>query len=308
LPVGEHLERLLETINAIRHPEKGCIWNLEQSHASLKRYLLEESYETLDALDKVEKAEIQQNFKQYEFITKKSTNLDKDNPSREAFKDLQEELGDLLLQIVLHSRMAEEKGFFSFEDVAKACNEKMIKRHPHVFLQDQYGKAENQAQVDKHWDREKLKEKQHRESIFSGIPKELPALAAAWLISKKCVKESFEWDEESKLFAQLNSEIEELQEIVSLARSAGNDPYKEGFVNLEQKLSAELEIGDILFTVVNIARWYRLDPEECLRKTNNKFTKRFNALMKIAQNQGKKLKDFTINELENLWQEAKLQD
>ena len=306
--MGEHLDQFIKTINAIRHPETGCIWNLEQSHASLKRYLLEELYETLDALDKVEQAEIQQKFKQYDFVSKKTSNLTQDLSTGEAFKELQEELGDLLLQIVLHSRMAEEKGIFSFEDVAKACNEKMIKRHPHVFLQEQYGKAENQAQVDKHWDREKLKEKQHRESIFSGIPKQLPALASAWLISKKAVKESFEWDEESKLFAQLNSEIEELQEIVAEARSAGNDPYKEGFSDLDHKLSAELEIGDILFTVVNISRWYRLDPEECLRKTNNKFTKRFNAMMKLAQNQGKKLKDFTITQLEALWQEAKLQD
>jgi tetrapyrrole methylase family protein/MazG family protein len=306
--VGQELDKFIETIKAIRHPESGCVWNLEQSHASLKRYLLEELYETLDALDQVERAEINQNFNQYKFLTQNSSNLKPDAQSNQAFKDLQEELGDLLLQIVLHSRLAEEKGLFTFEDVAKTCNEKMIKRHPHVFLQEQYGKAENQSEVDKHWDREKLKEKQHRESIFSGIPKELPALAQSWLISKKAVKESFEWDEEKKLFAQLDSEILELKECVEQARANGNDPYQEGFNDLKQKLSAELEIGDILFTIVNIARWYKLDPEESLRKTNNKFKKRFDAMMLLAKAQGKGLRDFSIAELEALWQQAKLQD
>lgn len=122
--MGEHLDQFIKTINAIRHPETGCIWNLEQSHASLKRYLLEELYETLDALDKVEQAEIQQNFKQFDFITKNQSNLNQDLQTIKAFKELQEELGDLLLQIVLHSRLAEEKGIFSFEDVARSCNKK----------------------------------------------------------------------------------------------------------------------------------------------------------------------------------------
>ena len=306
--MSQELENLIKTINAIRHPETGCIWNLEQSHASLKRYLLEELYESLDALDKVEKTEINHEFKQFDFLTKKNNDFNLVSLEQEAYQELKEELGDLLLQIVLHSRMAEEKGIFNFDDVAKACNEKMIKRHPHVFLQDKYGKAENQSEVDKHWDREKAKEKQHRESIFSGIPNELPALASAWLISKKAVKESFEWDEESKLYDQLISEIDELKECVEQARASGNDPYKEGFNNLDQKLSAELEIGDILFTIVNIARWYKLDPEESLRKTNKKFKKRFDVMMKLAQNQGKKLKDYKISELEALWKEAKLLD
>jgi tetrapyrrole methylase family protein/MazG family protein len=307
--VGDQVDKFIKTINRIRDPNEGCVWNLEQTHSSLKRYLLEELYETLDALDKIEQIEIEQNFKQINFLTSDTAPaLKLDDKAITAFKELQEELGDLLLQIVLHSRMAEEKGIFSFEDVARSCNEKMVKRHPHVFIQDKFGKAKNTSEVDEHWDREKLKEKHNRDSIFSGIPKELPALASAWLISKKAVKESFEWDQESKLFDQLESEIRELQEVVANARANGNDPYTEGFVNQEQKKSAELEIGDILFTIVNIARWYRLDPEESLRKTNNKFKKRFDNMMNIAKSKGKKLKDFQIIELESLWKEAKLLD
>lgn len=303
--MAEELDKFKETIKQIRDPKTGCIWNLEQSHASLKRYLLEELYETLDALDKVEAVERSQNFNQLKYLREGAKALELDDNAKNAYKDLQEELGDLLLQIVLHARLAEEKGLFDFEDVARTCNEKMLKRHPHVFKSEQVGGAASTAEVDKHWDREKAKEKKSRESIFAGIPRELPALARAWLISKKAVKESFEWDEEYKLFDQLDSEVEELKEIVDRARAQANDPYREGFKNVQDQTEAELEIGDILFTAVNIARWYRIDPEDALRKTNDKFERRFNEMMKIAAGEGKRLQDYTIAELESLWQSAK---
>ncbi len=276
------IEKFLKTIEEIRHPQHGCVWNLEQSHGSLKRYLLEELYETLEAIDKVEK-----------------------ESSGPHVDELQEELGDLLLQIVLHSRLAEEKGLFSFKDVVNKIDQKMIKRHPHVFKKEESGGAKNTAEVDKHWDKEKAKEKAARKSIFEGIPKEMPALARAWKISKKAVKESFEWDQEQKLFAQLDSELKEFMEVVEAARAAANDPYKEGFKDEKQKREAELELGDVLFTVVNIARWFKIDPEDALRLTNNKFVERFDTMMAIVKGEGKSLKDYNIEELENFWQKAK---
>jgi tetrapyrrole methylase family protein/MazG family protein len=277
--MSEALDKFLRTIEDIRHPEMGCVWNLKQTHASLKRYLLEEMYEALESIDKLE------------------------DSRPETYKELEEELGDLLLQIVLHSRIAEEKGYFSFNDVVKRIDEKMIKRHPHVFGDDSAGTT---AEVDKLWDAEKAKEKEARKSIFEGIPSEMPALARAWKISKKAVNESFEWDEEEKLYAQLDSEIAELREVVARARASGNDPYKEGFIDEGLLAEAELELGDVLFTAVNLARWFKIDPEDALRKTNNKFVNRFDTMQEILKKKNKKMKDCTIEELETLWQEAKL--
>ena len=268
----QEIDNFIETIKQIRDPEKGCVWNLKQSHESLKRYLLEELYETLEAIDKKDPQE------------------------------LEEELGDLLLQIVLHSRIAQEKQEFDFASVVKKINEKMIKRHPHVFANDT---AQNTKEVDTLWDAQKAKEKQSRKSIFEGIPKEMPALARAWKISKKAVKESFEWDQEEKLYQQLLSEIDELKEIVEASRAQAKDPHADDFVNSQMKTEAELELGDILFTVVNIARWFKIDPEEALRMTNNKFVKRFDLMMQLCQEEAKQMNEYSPAELEQKWQDAK---
>ena len=277
--MNESIDKFLKTIQEIRDPKSGCVWNLKQSHASLKRYLLEESYETLEAIDKVDEA------------------------IPNAFAELKEELGDLLLQIVLHSRMAEEKGLFSFNDVVDSVNQKMIKRHPHVFGKDL---ASNTKEVDKLWDAEKAKEKSERNSIFDGIPRELPALAAAWKISKKAVKESFEWDAEEKLWGQLDSEIIEFKEVIeNYRKQSGKDPYRDDYDDARVRNDAELELGDILFTVVNIARWYKIDPEDALRKVNNKFITRFNVMVDICKSENKKMNEYSIDQLEAMWQKAK---
>ncbi len=279
--MSDNLEEFNKTINEIRDPEHGCVWNLSQTHSSLKRYLLEELYETLEAIDELEET------KNYDA--------------------LKEELGDLLLQIVLHSKLAEEKGKFSLDDVIDGINKKMIKRHPHVFKRAESGGAATVSEVDNHWDKEKAKEKESRESFFEGIPLEMPALARAWKISKKAVKESFEWDEEKKLWGQLDSEIKEFLEVTeNYEKQTGIDLYKDGFQDEKVKREAELELGDILFTIVNVARWYKIDPEEALRQTNNKFIKRFEVMVKICKSRGKTLKDYSVSELEALWQEAKL--
>ncbi len=283
--MSDNLEQFLNTIKAIRDPKTGCPWNLAQSHASLKRYLLEEMYETLEVIDAIE---------------------EEGQASQETYTNLQEELGDLLLQIVLHARLAEEQGAFSLDDVIKQINHKMITRHPHVFNVAETGSASTTKEVDKHWDKAKAAEKQNRNSIFEGIPKEMPALSRAWKISKKAVKESFEWDEEEKLWAQLESEIAEMMEVIDEYRAfSGLDPYHDGYDNEKVKHEAELELGDVLFTIVNIARWYRLDPEEALRKTNNKFIRRFDVMMQLTKNEGKSLRDYTVVEMEELWNQAK---
>jgi tetrapyrrole methylase family protein/MazG family protein len=269
------IDKFIETIKALRDPVTGCPWNREQTHASLKRYLLEELYECLEAIDLVENTS------------------DKALANSNSDLMLKEELGDVLLQVALHSQIAEERGAFTFNDVVEYVNEKMIRRHPHVFKD---AKATNANEVDTHWEKIKKAEKSHRKSIFEGIPKELPALARAWLISKKAVRESFEWDEESKLWEQLQSEIIELQEIVLNKESLSDT----------ERTDAELELGDILFTAVNVARWFKIDPEDALRKTNNKFTERFDLMMEIVKARGADdLKGFSPEELEAFWKEAK---
>ena len=269
------IDKFIETIKALRDPVSGCPWNREQTHASLKRYLLEELYECLEAIDLVENS-----------TDKALTNSNSDLM-------LKEELGDVLLQVALHSQIAEDRGAFTFNDVVEYVNEKMIRRHPHVFKD---AKAANANEVDTHWEKIKKAEKSHRKSIFEGIPKELPALARAWLISKKAVRESFEWDEESKLWEQLQSEIIELQEIVLNKESLSDT----------ERADAELELGDILFTAVNVARWFKIDPEDALRKTNNKFTEIFDLMMEIVKARGAdSLKGFSPEELEAFWKEAK---
>jgi tetrapyrrole methylase family protein / MazG family protein len=274
------IEDFLKTIEALRDPKTGCPWNKAQTHGSLKRYLIEELYECLEVIDAID--ELENDPEKHFKISKSSKSIEK------YFEEFKEELGDLLLQILLHSQIAAEKGYFTFQDVAKTCNEKMIKRHPHVF-KELNEKVNCPEEVDKHWEFAKKQEKSERKSIFEGIPLEMPALARAWKISKKAVRESFEWDREDQLWAQLESEIAEFKEL---------NPITE-------KEKAELELGDILFTVVNIARWFKIDPEDALRKTNNKFIGRFNLMIDIATSESKSLTDFDSFGLEELWKRAK---
>jgi tetrapyrrole methylase family protein/MazG family protein len=272
MSLASSIENFSKTIKALRDPETGCPWNREQTNSSLKRYLYEELYECLEAIDHVEI----------------------DPTSERNWHELKEELGDVLLQVALHSEIAAEKNAFDLAAVIDQINEKMIRRHPHVFADVSVSKT---SDVDTHWEKIKKQEKAERKSIFEGIPKELPSLARAWKISKKAVRESFEWDEEHKLWQQLDSEINEFKEVVDNKKS----------LSASEKAEAELELGDILFTVVNVARWHAIDPEDALRKTNNKFTERFDIMQAIikAKNPAKSMKDYTLNELEEFWQQAK---
>jgi tetrapyrrole methylase family protein/MazG family protein len=274
MPASKNLEAFIETIARLRAPD-GCPWDREQTHASLARFLLEETYEVLEAI--------------HEDDTEK----------------LKEELGDLLLQIVLNAQVAKDNSEFDIEDVAKGINEKMIKRHPHVFSD---AKAENADAVLKQWDELKNEEKKEKEakagkssgdaknSVLDGIPKTLPALMQTLKISEKAVNQGFEWQHEEQIWQQLHSELDELREALC------DEKFEKKSNDSQEYRNAQLELGDVLFTVVNIARWHNMNPEECLLLANDKFKVRFRQMEKMAE---KPLKKLSFEEYEELWKQAK---
>lgn len=245
-----NLERLIEIIEILRS-ENGCKWDREQTHDSLKRNMLEEAYEAIDAIN--------------------------DND----LHHLQEELGDVLLQVILHSQIAKEENAFSIEDVAKTLNEKLIHRHPHVFSD---AKVSSTDEILANWEKLKQEEKPHRKSVMDGVSKSQAALMSAQKISKKAVKVGFEWPNEDMLYDCVLSEINEFKD-------AKNDSDKEE------------ELGDILFAVVNLARWNKIDAEQALIKANKKFMTRFRMMETLAN---KKLENLSFEEWDNLWKQAKI--
>ena len=244
-----NLERLIEIIEILRS-ENGCKWDREQTHASLKRNMLEEAYEAVDAID--------------------------DND----FKHIKEELGDVLLQVVLHSQIAKEENVFDIEDVAKGISEKLIHRHPHVFGNV---KVNSTDEILDNWEKLKQEEKPHRKSIMDGISRSQSALMSTQKISKKAVNVGFEWPDEQALYDCVLSEIKEFKE----AKTAENK---------------EEELGDILFAIVNLARWNKIDAEQALLKANKKFIKRFRTMESISD---KPLEQLSLEEWDKLWNEAK---
>ena len=244
-----NMERLIEIISILRG-ENGCSWDREQTHSSLRRNMLEEAYEAVDAID--------------------------DNDS----KHLQEELGDVLLQVVLHSQIAKEENRFNIEDVAKGISDKLIHRHPHVFGNI---KVNSTDEILDNWEELKKEEKPHRTSVMDGISKAQSALMSAQKISKKAVKVGFEWPDEDSLFNCVLSEIEE-------------------FKTAKTPEEKEEELGDILFVVVNLARWNKIDAEQALLKANKKFVKRFRSMEEAAR---KNLEHLTLEEWDELWKLAK---
>ena len=248
----ENLEKLIEIIAKLRAPD-GCPWDREQTHMTLRPNMLEEAYEAVDAID--------------------------DNDMHL----LQEELGDVLLQVVLHAQIAREEGAFDIEDVAKTLNEKLIHRHPHIFGTEKVSSAQ---EVLANWDKLKQEEKKERKSAMDGITKSQSALMSAQKISKKAVKTGFEWECEDDLYKCIMSEFEEFKEACQ-----ENDPKH-----------MEEEFGDILFATVNLARWNKIDAEQALLKANKKFMARFRMMEALAT---KPLNDYSPQEFEELWQQAK---
>lgn len=248
----ENLEKLIEVVKKLRSPE-GCQWDRAQTHKSLKPNMLEEAYEAVDAMDSGD------------------------------MKHLKEELGDVLLQVVLHAQIAADENEFTIEDVAKGLTDKLIHRHPHVFGNT---KVSSTQDIIDNWDKLKQEEKTHRKSAMDGISKSQSALMSAQKISKKAVKCGFEWPDEDSLYECINSEFEEFK----AAENAQNSE------NMEE------EFGDILFAVVNLARWNKIDAEQALLKANKKFMARFRKMEELAV---KPLNEYSFEEYDALWKQAK---
>ena len=238
--------------------DDGCPWDKVQTRESLKPYLVEETYEVLEALD---------------------TN----DPEK-----IKDELGDLLYQILFHSKISSLKGEFDFRDVIDNLSEKMVRRHPHVF---KGGKLNTPDQVIGQWEEIKKKEnnKANQKSILDSIPINLPSLIRAQKLQKKAAKEGFDWEQINDVFDKLDEEIKEFKEAVLKKNPA----------------DIQSEIGDIIFVITNIAKFYKVDAEEALRSTNNKFIKRFQYIEQKLEGKGKTLKDSPLEEMERYWQEAK---
>lgn len=248
----ENLDKLIETVRILRSPE-GCEWDRAQTHKSLCPNMLEEAYEAVDAIVSGD------------------------------MKHLKEELGDVLLQVLLHSQIAADEGEFNLDDVAKGLNEKLIHRHPHVFGDV---KVNSTDEILDNWDKLKQKEKPHRKSAMDGISKSQSALMSAQKISKRAVKQGFEWPDEKTLYECVYSELDEFKEAVQ-----END-----------KEHMEEEMGDILFAIVNLARWNKIDAEQALLKANKKFMARFRKMEELAE---KPLEEYDFREYDILWKRAK---
>lgn len=248
----KNLEELIAVVAKLRAPE-GCPWDRVQTHASLRPNMIEEAYEAVDAID--------------------------DND----MKHLREELGDVLLQVLLHSQIASENGDFNLDDVAKELKDKLIHRHPHVFGNANLTTPDD---VKEAWDKLKAEEKTHRKSAMDGISRSQAALISAQKISKKAVKTGFEWPSEESLYECIYSEFEEFKQAK----------------NENDKVHMEEEFGDILFATVNLARWNKIDAEQALLKANKKFEKRFRKMEELAE---KPLTEYSFEEFDNLWNKAK---
>ncbi|HZU30417.1 MAG TPA: nucleoside triphosphate pyrophosphohydrolase [Candidatus Angelobacter sp.] len=281
---GAKFERAVSIMARLRAPG-GCPWDREQTFDTIKRYTLEETYEVLEAID----------------------NRD--------WKELTGELGDLLLQVLFYSEMAQEEGLFSIDDVLDTLSNKLIHRHPHVFGDV---KANDSAQVLKNW--EELKAEEKRKSLqtsgenlqvkppllLEAVSSKMPALQEAHKISSKAAHVGFDWPAIQGLFEKLAEETRELQEqIQSVPENSTPDRPK---IPEEVRERVEGEVGDLFFVLVNIARYLSVDPESALRRTNRKFRRRFGWVEEQLRAQGRTLEQATLDEMETLWQQAKTQE
>ncbi|MEO0882686.1 MAG: nucleoside triphosphate pyrophosphohydrolase [Pseudomonadota bacterium] len=262
LKKASEFETLVEIMSRLRDPETGCPWDVEQNFSTIAPYTIEEAYEVMDAIQK------------------------------EDMGELREELGDLLLQVVFHSQMASEAGHFSIEDVARAINDKMIRRHPHVFEVADGRDSDTQITA---WETQKAAERAAKinegdvASALDGVALALPALLRAEKLQKRAARTGFDWATPEPIFEKLQEEVGELKEAMS-----DNDPD-----------GIEDELGDILFVCANLARRLGVDPEAALRRTNNKFDRRFRAMEAKALDDGKDFSTLSLDEQESYWQAVK---
>src|SRR5512140_332843 len=244
----ERFNRTMGIMRRLRAPG-GCPWDAEQTHDSLKRYLIEECYEVIEAIDK------------------RDDGL------------LQEELGDLLLQPLFHAAIAEERGAFTMDDVLETLSNKLVRRHPHVFGDQEIRTSDEQVA---NWEKIKKEEKgEERRSVLSGIPPHMPALMQAQKITEKAARVGFDWEHVDQVFAKVLEELRELEETM---------------VDRDQE-RMEAELGDLLFAIVNLGRFLSVNPEEALRKTIARFTTRFSHVEDTLHSRGVQLKDATLDEM-----------
>jgi nucleoside triphosphate diphosphatase len=260
------IARLLEIMAALRTPGTGCPWDLEQNFKTIAPYTLEEAYEVADAI------------------------------ARNDLADLKDELGDLLLQVVFHARMAQEQGAFEFDDVVFAITKKLLRRHPHVFGEV---KGLSPKQVEGLWDRIKAEEKaenaarrtkaENSTGALAGVPVALPALTRALKLQAKAGKVGFDWNDPLAVLSKIREECDEIEAEIASG----------------QRGKAAAEAGDLLFAVVNLARHLDVDPEATLRDANQKFERRFSAVERALAGRGRRPEDSTLAEMDALWDEAK---
>jgi len=252
-----NIKKLLDVMQQLRHPADGCPWDIEQTFDTIAPYTIEEAYEVADAIE------------------------------RNDMDDLKLELGDLLLQVVYHSRIAEEKNHFNFDDVAEAITQKMINRHPHVF-----DKAQNHQHSSEAWEKQKEQERKNKNidaSVMDDVPLSLPALARAQKIQKRAARVGFDWDDPEPMLDKIIEEINELKvEIANKDKNAMKD-----------------EFGDIIFSLVNLGRWLKIDTENALKSTNQKFISRFNYIEEQLKLKNKDIMNTTLAEMEELWVKSK---
>ncbi|MGZ4821773.1 MAG: nucleoside triphosphate pyrophosphohydrolase [Terriglobales bacterium] len=293
---GERFERAVQIMARLRAPG-GCPWDREQTFDSIKPFTLEETYEVLEAID----------------------NRDWD--------ELEGELGDLLLQVLFYAEMSQEEGRFSIDQVLDRLSNKLVDRHPHVFGDV---KAETAGDVLRNWEAIKAQEKKKRldagggkkarkdedkDSVLAGVSSGVPALLEAFKLSSRAAHVGFEWPEIGGLFDKLHEETDELRQELKEYPAPGPRPPQRGVagasgLHIPEELRSRLEdeVGDLLFVLVNIARYLSLDPESALRKTNRKFRRRFQWMEERMRERGKKLPEATLEEMESVWQESKQEE
>ena len=252
----ENLFRLLNIMQTLRDPENGCPWDIQQTFESILPYTIEEVYEVADAIDQKD------------------------------FKQLKDELGDLLLQIVYYTQMAREQNLFDLEDVAGNICDKLVRRHPHIFAKDDPQQQQSWEEI-KQQERNK---KPDQKSLLSDIPIAMPQLIRAKKIQKRAANVGFDWHELAPVIDKVMEELNELKEVID----SDQDSH-----DLEE------ELGDLLFSVVNLSRHVKVNAEEALRKSNNKFIKRFQYIEKCLENERREINRCSLDELETYWQQAK---
>ncbi|MCX7765926.1 MAG: nucleoside triphosphate pyrophosphohydrolase [Candidatus Sumerlaeia bacterium] len=262
--IGEAFYRLVQILRQLLGPG-GCPWDKEQTHQTLKPFLIEEAYEVNESIDAGD------------------------------FTALKEELGDLMLQIIFHAELARQAGKFDIVDVLQTICEKMLHRHPHVFGEERWHSAD---EVLRNWEDLKKTEQEkigstgkNRDSILAGIPKSLPALIRAQRLQDRAARVGFDWEHIADVFKKVEEELQELKQALTQTPEASS--------------RLQDEFGDLLFALVNLARFLKIQPEEALQKTNEKFMRRFAFIEQEARRQGRQLKLMSLAEMDALWEQAK---